>query len=300
MKDRKMDLCQRAISLLLLVLVVLTSCSYLDQQNQWNENVGHDEQPAVFQENISVHFIDVGQGDSILIQLPSQQNMLIDAGDNNKGQVVVDYLKAQDVTRIDFLVATHPHADHIGGMDQVIDEFDIGAIYMPKVAHTTNTYLDVLEAIDRKGLTIKAAVAGMNIPIEGVEAEILAPDSDMKSDNLNDYSIVIKLTYGETVFLFQGDAEKKSEQDILASYTDIKADVIKLGHHGSSTSSTAKYIEAVDPDYAIITLGKDNKYGHPHRETIALMDEMGITVLRTDRDGTIVAISDGENVSFDR
>jgi competence protein ComEC len=173
-----------------------------------------------------IHFIDVGQGESILIQLPNQQNMLIDAGDNNKGSVVVDYLKELGISRIDYLLATHPHADHIGGMDDVIKEFDIGDIYMPKVAHTTKTYMDLLEAIDDKNLKIKAAHSSIAIPIDDVEAQILAPDGQLKSDNLNDYSLVLKLTYGKTKFLLQGDAEKKTEEYILNSGTDIKADVM--------------------------------------------------------------------------
>ena len=303
MKSKKMKINKKFIlwlSLLALSLMVLSSCSFLEVLNEVLDIVGDNGHSSVAQGNMTVHFIDVGQGDSILIQLPSRQNMLIDAGDNDKGEVVIDYLKKQGVTRIDYLVGTHPHADHIGGMDDVIDEFAIGEIYMPKVTHTTKTYMDVLEAIDKKNLKIKATKTGMTIPLEDVKAEILAPDGEMKSDNLNDYSIVIKLTYGETVFLLQGDAEKKTEANILASGTDIKADVIKLGHHGSSTSSTTKYIEAVDPDYAVITLAKDNKYGHPHKEVMTLMDEKGITVYRTDEDGTIVVISDGEKVSFNK
>ncbi|MFY9176049.1 MAG: ComEC/Rec2 family competence protein [Caldicoprobacterales bacterium] len=284
--------------LLVITLSLLSACDFLlddlyiegDQQ----------EQLSVSGQDLIVHFIDVGQGDSILVQLPNQQNMLIDAGDNDKGQVVVDYIEKQGVSRIDYLIATHPHADHIGGMDHVIDHFEIGDIYMPKVAHTTKTYMDLLEAIDRKNLKIRAAQAGMDITIDDVRADILAPDSQLKSDNLNDYSIVIKLTYGQTVFLLQGDAERKTEEAILTSGIDVEADVIKLGHHGSTTSSTSNYIDAVDPDYAIVSAGEGNKYGHPHKEVVALMKEKGIILYRTDRDGTIVAISDGSQISFNK
>lgn len=286
------------LPLLLLALMVLSSCSFLEVLDGVLDILEDNGQPPLAQGDMAVHFIDVGQGDSILVQFPSEENMLIDAGENDKGDVVIDYLKNQGVTRIDYLVGTHPHSDHIGGMDDVIDEFDIGEIYMPKVSHTTKTYKDVLEAIDNKGLKIKAAKTGMTIPVKDAKAEILAPDDDMKSDDLNDHSIVIKLSYGETVFLLQADAEKRTEASILESGTDIKADVLKLGHHGSSTSNTNEYIEAVDPDYGIISLGKDNKYGHPHKEVMALMDEKGITIYRTDEDGTIVAISDGKEVSF--
>ena len=283
--------------LLLAASLILTSCELLDELDAILDIIEEEDIPTP-EGSMAVHFIDVGQGDSILISMPTGENMLIDAGDNDKGEVVVDYLRSQGVERIDYLVGTHPHADHIGGLDDVIDEFDIGEIYMPRVTHTTKTYMDVLEAIDRKGLKIKAARSGLTIPIEGAMAEILAPDSDLKSDNLNDFSIVIRLTYGQTAFLFQGDAEKRTEDSILSSYDNIKTHVIKLGHHGSSTSNTEDYIEAVDPEYAVIMLGADNKYGHPHKEVISLMEDKGITVYRTDLDGTIVAISDGKEVYF--
>ncbi len=283
--------------LLLAASLILTSCELLDELDAILDIIEEESTPTP-EGAMTVHFIDVGQGDSILISMPTGENMLIDAGDNDKGEVVVDYLKSQGVERIDYLVGTHPHADHIGGLDDVIEAFDIGGIYMPRVTHTTKTYMDVLEAIDRKGLKIKTARSGLTIPVEGARTEILAPDSDLKSDNLNDYSIVIRLTYGQTAFLFQGDAEKRTEDGILSSYDNIKAHVIKLGHHGSSTSNTEDYIEAVDPEYAVITLGADNKYGHPHKEIISLMKDKAITVYRTDLDGTIVAISDGKEVYF--
>ena len=297
MAKRKFWITGILLVLLLAVTLILTSCELLDELDAILDIIEEEDIPTP-EGSMAVHFIDVGQGDSILISMPTGENMLIDAGDNDKGEVVVDYLRSQGVERIDYLVGTHPHADHIGGLDDVIDEFDIGEIYMPRVTHTTKTYMDVLEAIDRKGLKIKAARSGLTIPIEGAMAEILAPDSDLKSDNLNDFSIVIRLTYGQTAFLFQGDAEKRTEDSILSSYDNIKTHVIKLGHHGSSTSNTEDYIEAVDPEYAVIMLGTDNKYGHPHKEVISLMEDKGITVYRTDLDGTIVAISDGKEVYF--
>ncbi|HZJ57302.1 MAG TPA: MBL fold metallo-hydrolase [Clostridia bacterium] len=297
MKIRRFKIGGILMVLLLAMALILTSCALLDELDEILDIIEGEDAP-IPEGVMAVHFIDVGQGDSILIRLPSGENMLIDAGDNDKGKVVVDYLKEQGIEKIDHLVGTHPHADHIGGLDDVIDEFDIGDIYMPKVSHTTKTYMDVLEAIDRKGLKIKAAKSGSTIPTEGAKAEILAPDSDLKSDNLNDYSAVIRLTYGQTTFLFQGDAEKKTEDLILSSHTNIKAHVIKLGHHGSSTSNTPDYIETVDPRYAVITLGAGNKYGHPHKEITDLLDAKGITVYRTDQNGTVIAVSDGREVSF--
>jgi len=286
----------KKLVLLLLTLFICTGfigCSIL-------EGLAYKEVPHTVESGglLTVHFIDVEQGDSILIQTSQGQNMLIDAGSNSKGEAVKEYLLEQGVSKVDILIGTHPHEDHIGGLDVIIDNFEIGSIYMPKVAHTTKTYEDVLLAVKKKGLKIKSAAAGMDIPLEGVDARILAPEPNLESGNLNDYSIVIRLNHGNISFLFQGDAEERSEKYILDKEKSIEADVIKLGHHGSSTSSSPEYIKAVKPSYAIITVGKNNKYGHPHAETMKLMDELGIVVYRTDEDGTIVVLSDGKSLSF--
>ena len=173
MAKRKFWITGILLVLLLAVTLILKSCELLDELDAILDIIEEEDIPTP-EGSMAVHFIDVGQGDSILISMPTGENMLIDAGDNDKGEVVVDYLRSQGVERIDYLVGTHPHADHIGGLDDVIDEFDIGEIYMPRVTHTTKTYMDVLEAIDRKGLKIKAARSGLTIPIEGAMAEILA------------------------------------------------------------------------------------------------------------------------------
>ena len=282
--------------MVLLILAVSSFYGYLDKLDPGSTYVEDNESSAIPDQTapiagqtMEVHFIDVGQGDSILIKLPSQENMLIDAGDNGKEGVVIDYLKDQGVSRIDHLIATHPHADHIGGMDYVIDEFDIGHIYMPKVVHTTKTYMDVLEAIERKNLEIKSAKAGMTIPLEGVTAEILAPDGQLESDNLNDYSIVIRLSYGQTIFLFQGDAEKLTEDYILESHPNIKADVLKLGH-GSSVQYP-QYIEARSDQGLLPQVT-------PPQGNYGTYECMGITIYRTDKDGSIVVISDGKEASL--
>lgn len=258
-----------------------------------------DKRPFKPIKELKVHFIDVGQGDSILIQTPAGQNMLIDAGSNSKGNAVKEYLKEQGVSKIDVLVGTHPHEDHIGGLDVIIDNFDIDSIYMPKINHTTKTYEDVLLAVKRKGLKIKSAKTGMIIPLEGVDAQILAPEENLQSSNLNDYSIVIKLTYGNTSFLFQGDAEELTEKAILNAMLPIKADVIKIGHHGSLTSSLSEYIKAVNPSRAIIMVGKNNQYGHPSKEVLNRLLDNKIKVYRTDIDGTIIIKSDGRRIIAD-
>jgi beta-lactamase superfamily II metal-dependent hydrolase len=172
-------------------------------------------------------------------------------------------------------------------------------VYLPKVVHTSDTYRDVLKAVSDKGLKVSTAAAGAAIPLEEYSAEFLGPVGS-EYESLNNYSAVLKLTYGETSFLFQGDAEKESEEDILKSAygSKLEADVIKIGHHGSSSSTTREYLLGVKPEYAVIMVGKDNDYGHPHKETLGLLSQKGIKVYRTDEQGTIVAESDGKNISF--
>ncbi|AEE97681.1 MBL fold metallo-hydrolase [Mahella australiensis] len=249
---------------------------------------------------LKLHFIDVGQADSILVQTPKGKTMLVDAGNNADGNAVLSYLKTQDVKKIDVLVGTHPHEDHIGGMDTVINAFPIGKIYMPRATTTTKTYEDVLNAIASKGLKITAAKGGMSIDIDPtVKTDILAPNSS-SYDDLNNYSAVIKLTYGKTSFLLDGDAEDVSEQEMLAKGYNLKADVLKVGHHGSNSSTTPAFLKAVSPKYAVISVGAGNSYGHPAPETLAGLASTGVQIYRTDEAGTIVITSDGNTIKIDK
>lgn len=243
-----------------------------------------------------VHFIDVGQADCILIKT-NDNSMLIDAGNNEDAKLVVNYLRDNNVTKLDYVIGTHPHEDHIGGLDAVINTFDIGKIIMPKVEHTTKTFEDVLCAIQNKGLKITTPVPGTVYSLGEATFTILAPNSSYY-DELNNYSVVIKLEYGNTAFIFQGDAEAFSEGEILSNGYDVSADVIKIGHHGSSSSTSRSYLEAVNPGYAVIMVGKGNTYGHPHRETLQLLKGKGIKVYRTDEQGTVIAVSDGSKITF--
>lgn len=245
---------------------------------------------------LRVSFIDVGQADCTLIQLPNGENMLIDAGNNENGAEVVKYLKNEGIGRIAYLIGTHPHADHIGGLDDVISAFDIGAFYMPKVQTNTKTFQEVLEAAKRKGLKVKTAKAGMSVAKnEEFGIDILAPNGE-SYEYLNNYSAVIRLVYGETSFLFTGDAERLSEEEIGA---EVSADVLKVGHHGSKTSTSEAFLQRVSPRYAYISCGEGNSYGHPHRETLRKLQEAGVTVYRADRDGTVVFRSDGKHLEVE-
>ena len=240
---------------------------------------------------MKVSFIDVGQGDSILVQLPDGQNLLVDAGTRDTGIKVIKYLKKAGIKKIDYLVATHPHEDHIGGMAAVIRAFDVGGIYMPKTSHTTKTYIELLETIQSKGLKITAAEAGIKI-VETAELSVLvlAPNSAAYED-LNNYSAVIKLTYGKLGFLLTGDALTQSEKEMLAKGTDLKAAVLKVGHHGSYSSTSQGFLDAVNPKYAVISVGAENDYGYPH--DAALRRLSGIQLYRTDLDGNVVFTTDG-------
>lgn len=242
-------------------------------------------------DTLAAHFIDVGQADSILVQLPNSEIMLIDAGGE-----VNDYIASLGITKIDYLVATHPHADHIAYLDEVISEFEIGRVIMPRVNHTSETYKDLLYAIQKKSLRVKTARAGIKLlDTEDLDIDIVAPVEDTY-ESLNDYSAVIKVTYKNKSMLFTGDAEELSESQITA---DVNADVLKVGHHGSSTSSSKTFLSMVSPDIAVISCGKDNEYGHPHREVLQSLNVRGAQTYRTDENGTVVVYCDGENLSVE-
>jgi DNA internalization-related competence protein ComEC/Rec2 len=243
--------------------------------------------------SVQIDYIDVGQGDAILVTAPDGV-MLIDAGDNKTEMELVHYLQNKGITKIDYLIGTHPHADHIGGLDQVIVHFDIGKIYMPKVSHTSKTFESVLQAAKDKNYKISTGKAGETFSLgETVEVEILSPLRE-KYSGLNDYSIVIKMVNGQDVFLFMGDAEKLVEQDLLETYTNLKADVLKLGHHGSSTSTTEPFLKAVVPSIGIISAGEGNSYGHPHTEILTLLEDYNVEYYNTANLGTITIISNGD------
>ncbi len=258
--------------------------------------------PPAAPQNTQVYYLNVGQGDCEVIRLKTGENILIDSGNPETAQELVDVLRQLGVKKIDHLIATHPHADHIGAMAKIIQSLDIGEIYMPKIAEkqipTTNTYEKLLKAIDTKGMKITAAKGGMTVLENGDERlEILAPNSP-KYDDLNNYSVVVKLTSGEKRFLFTGDAQTENEKEMLAKGYDLKSDVLKCGHHGSSTSTSAAFLKAVRPSAAVISCGRNNDYGHPHKEVLGRLQKADVTVYRTDTQGTILAECDGKAIRF--
>lgn len=248
-----------------------------------------------------IHFLDVGQADSILLELPNNEIMLIDAGNNSDGRKVVSYLRDKGIDTIDYLIGTHPHADHIGGLDDVIDNFEIGRIYLPQVIHTSKTFEDVLLAVQRKGKKITPARAGVSILNESeLKIYFLSPIRN-DYDDLNHYSAVIKVDFLNKSFLFTGDAEIPNEEEMIEKYgSSLKSHVLKVGHHGSNTSTSEEFIEKVVPDYAVISVGKDNSYGHPSALVIQRLQNHGVKIYRTDLQGTIIARSDGQQILFNQ
>ncbi len=244
---------------------------------------------------LQIHYIDVGQGDATLIQCDGM-NMLIDAGENDKGTDVKEYLQVQGVDKLDYVIGTHPDSDHIGGLDVVIENFDCGVVMMPDYEKDTKTYTDVIDAIDAKDYQITLPVVGTTYKLGEAEFTIIAPNDDY--DDANDISIGLILTYGEQSFLFTGDAEEAAETDILANGIDISAKVYKAGHHGSRTSSSDELLEAVKPEIVVISCGEDNSYGHPHAAILTYCLTNGIPIYRTDMQGTIVVKTDGKTLTW--
>lgn len=264
-----------------------------------------NQQPQIFQSEtppeeslqdsrMEVHYLDVGQGDATLIVCDGEA-MLIDAGDNSKGTQIQLYLMKQGIEQLKYVIGTHPDADHIGGLDVILYKFDCAQVFLPDMEKDTQSYEDVIQTLKYKGYEAEQPPVGETFSLGGASFTVIAPN-DIYADSANDSSIGILLAHGANRFLFTGDAEKLSETDMLKNGIDLSADVYKVSHHGSSSASSEAFLDAVSPDYAVISCGKDNPYGHPHQEVLGLLQERGIEIFRTDQQGTIVMFSDGETL----
>lgn len=284
------------------ILIILLAFLIINNQdkikNLFNQNNNQNQNDYINTNNdlLKVHYLDVDQGDSIFIELPNNETMLIDAAESYQSENIINYLKNLNYQKIDYVIGTHPHTDHIGGLKDIINTFEIGKIYMPKVVSTTKTYESLLMAIKDKNLKINTAKAGTSIiDTDALKINILAPNNSTYTE-LNNYSVVTKITYGTTKFLFMGDAEKLSENEIKENVT---ADVIKIGHHGSNTSSSIDFIKKVNAKYGIISVGLNNKYNLPKEETITNWENSGTKIYLTSTNGTIRASSDGTNIKIE-
>ena len=241
----------------------------------------------------AVRFIDVGQGDSVLIQT-TQGCVLIDGGDMDMGGRVVGYLRDAGIVDITYVIATHPHSDHIGGLIAVLGEFPVGALIMPNVAHTSVTFERFLDVIEQRGIPLREPVIGDTFSVGKAEFTVIAPNSD-NYQSLNDYSVSLRMVLGATSFIFTGDAETTSESEMTRHY--LSSDVLFVGHHGSSTSTTQVFLDAVSPSIAVISVGSKNSYNHPNDGVLKRLQDAGVKVYRTDRNGNITIITDGSSLS---
>ncbi len=275
-------------------MVVFIYNSYINnQEKQKGEIKNVVKVNSNLNETLKIYYIDVGQADSSLISY-NDKYILIDAGNEEDGEKLVEYFKKLSIEKFDYVFATHPHEDHIGGMDDIISNFKIDNFLMPNVLTTTKTFENMLNALEKNNLGYKVPKINNEYNIDNLNIKVLYIDDNSK--DLNDDSIVLKLTFGKDSFLFMGDASKKVEKNILNS--DIKSDVLKVGHHGSSYSSSSEFVDKVNPKYAMISVGLNNKYNHPTQSVIDLFNKKNILIYRTDKDGTIILDCDGENINI--
>ncbi|MEG1292552.1 MAG: ComEC/Rec2 family competence protein, partial [Lachnospiraceae bacterium] len=258
------------------------------------KEVNEEQQNA---EGLEVHFIDVGQGDATLIK-QGEHAMLIDAGNNNMGTRVQSYLNSQQIKELDYVIGTHPDADHVGGLDVILYKFNWNTVILPNIEKDTKTYQEVLQVISDKNQRITEPKVGSTYSLGKAKITIVAPVKDSYGENVNDYSVGILLEFGENRFLFTGDAEAASEEDMLKEGIDLSADVYKLAHHGSDTANTKEFLQAVQPKSVVISCGEGNSYGHPRAAVLNELRGMGAAVYRTDEQGTIVAYSNGKDITF--
>ena len=264
------------------------SSEVLDNLENVSIQTGNDCITTIPQDNnLRVYCLDVGQGDSILIT-NNNKTMLIDASTNEMGSRVVKYLNDLGIKKIDYLVGTHPHEDHIGGLDNVIKNFDIGTIYMPNVVATTKTFEEVIDAISAKKLKVTSPKTGDKFTVGNAECEVMSIRND--KDDYNNCSIVIKMDFNNVCYLFTGDAEESVESSRKWPHIDV----LKVGHHGSNTSSSKNFLEQIKPEVALISVGQGNTYGHPTQATLKRLSNIGAKIYRTDENGTILLIEKGE------
>ena len=277
----------------LLLIVILFGVYYIDRYNIFNNEKKENAIEVTTDNKLRVYFIDVGQGDSILLTY-NNHNMLIDSGNYNDRFKLTNYFKSLGINKFDYVIGTHAHEDHIGSMSYIIKNFDIDHYIMPSTEIDYNSYTYTIKALNKKNMKVEEPTIDSKIKLEDLSCDIIYYDNN--KDDLNNNSIIMKCTFFNNSYLFTGDTTNDIEHKILDK--DIKSDVLKVAHHGSRYSSSAIFLEKVNPKYAIITCEKDNEYGYPHKVTLDKFNTLNTKVYRTDINGTIISTSDGNNISF--
>ena len=276
---------------LLILSLLLSGCSLIEPIATAPRN----DYPTTQASSLTVYYIDVGQADCALIECGGEY-MIIDGGNVDDSDLVVTYLQDQGVEQLHTVICTHAHEDHVGGLAAVLAVYPTGQILSPTRTYSSACFDDFLYYADQQDITITIPSPGDSFYLGDAEVTVLGPVKSYADPN--NTSIVVKVEFGDNAFLFTGDMEKDAETDMLDYGMDVSADVLKVGHHGSSTSTGYRFLYEVDPEYAVVSLGKDNTYGHPHRETVAIFADAGVPMLRTDELGTILAVSNGSQITF--
>jgi competence protein ComEC len=273
------------IALILSLIVIVSGCQFIPHQATFTPK-----------NSLAVHFLDVGQGDSILL-VDENDTMLIDGGNPDKGDDIVRYLKSLGITQLDYVVATHNHNDHAGGLTDVVSQLEVANLYITN-SQETDASKSLIAAAKKKNIPISTPTPGTTLNLGDTIITVLGPLRN--HDNVNDDSLVLKAVHGSHRFLFTGDMGDEAEHELLANHTDLEADVLKVGHHGSYSSTSYQFLKAVNPLYAVISCGANNDYGHPHKEALSRLNDVGSTIFRTDLLGTIIAISEGDQLTFNK
>lgn len=292
---------QKFLAILILLVAIIAGIKqggFLDTTKTSHKDTTVSQVPDISNETTSelrVHFIDVGQADCILLENQSE-TVLIDSGNRADYTAIDDYLSNLNISKIDQFILTHPHEDHIGSAAKIVSTYDIGTVYMTDAAANSTVYKSLMEQLAAKKITPVYPEPGDNFSIGETAFTFLGPASTYK--DLNSMSLVVRADFGSTSFLFTGDATNESEKDMLNANENLQADVLKVAHHGSRDSNSYVFLKEANPVYSVISCGKDNDYGHPHEEALSRLNDVGTTLFRTDESGTIIAVSDGTEITW--